>query len=218
MNVMTRYYPLALNLTGRRCVVIGAGAVAERKVRGLLAADALTVVIGPRATLNLRQLANEGRITLHEREMTPTDLDGAALVIAAMDAADVNARVVEEARRRGAWANAVDDPTHSDVLAPAVLRRGDLTLAISTGGASPALAAALRRQLESQFGDEYAALVELLGALRDRVKAVIPDRGRRERFWQRLITRDLNALLELLRRGEHAEARRRAEENLAEWK
>lgn len=214
---MTRYYPLALNLAGRRCVVVGGGAVAERKVRGLLTTHALTLVVGLHATSTLRQWAREGRIMLHEREPTPTDFDGATLVIAATDAADVNARVALEARRRGAWANAVDDPAHSDFIAPAVLRRSDLTIAISTGGTSPALAAALCQRLEGQFGEEYAALVELLGVLRDRVKAIIPNRARREQFWQTLVVRDLDALLDLLQRGEYAAARQRVEENLAQW-
>lgn len=214
---MNGYYPLALDLSNRRCVVIGGGSVAERKVHGLLAAHALTCVISPQITPALRRLAEERRITLHEREMMLADLDDAALVIAATDDAAENARVAQPAREYGAWVNTVDDPGNSDFIAPAVVRRGDLMIAISTGGASPALAAALRRRLEAQFGDEYAALVELLGGLRERAKAVIPIRARREQFWQTLIARDLDALLSQLQRGEHAAARQHVEGRLAEF-
>jgi siroheme synthase-like protein len=215
---MTRYYSIALNLADRRCVVVGGGAVAERKVHGLLASDARVCVISPQVNPTLRRWAAEGRIALHEREVISADLEGAALVIAATDDAAVNARAAQSAGNRGGWVNAVDDPAHSDFIAPAVLRRGDLTIAISTGGASPALAAALRQQFEAQFGDEYTALVELLGALRARAKAEINDPAQREQFWQTLIARDLDALLDLLRRGEQATARQRVEENLAQWK
>jgi siroheme synthase-like protein len=217
MSAVRRYYPLALDLASRRCVVVGGGAVAERKVSGLLAAGAQTVVVSPDATFSLRQWARQGRIALHERELTPADLDGASLVIAATDDTAINARIVQKARELGIWANAVDDPACSDFIAPAVLERGSLTIAISTGGASPALAAALRRRLEVQFGDEYGALVEILGALRDEVKAAVPETAVRGQFWQRLLGRDLDVLLDMLRRGEVAAARQWIAANLAEW-
>jgi siroheme synthase-like protein len=191
--------------------------VAERKVEGLLAAGAQTVVVSPSVTLALRQRARQGRITLHEREVTPADLLGASLLIAATDDSALNARIVGQARELGIWANAVDDPACSDFIAPAMLERGDLTIAISTGGASPALAAALRRRLEAQFGDEYGRLVETFGALRDQVKASLPDPAARGQFWQTLLARDLDLLLDLLRRGQTEAAKQWIEERLAEW-
>lgn len=217
MNTMTSYYPVALALAARRCIVLGGGAVAERKVHALLTAHANPCVISPHVTPLLRQWAEEGHITLYERGALPADVEGAALVIAATDDAAVNARLAWQARQRGAWVNAVDDPAASDFIAPAVLRRGDMTVAVSTGGASPALAAALRRRLEKQFGDEYGALVELLGTLRERAQAVLPNRRERERFWQTLIARELDALLDLLRGGDQAAARQRIEERLTQW-
>jgi precorrin-2 dehydrogenase len=216
MSTVRRYYPISLNLAFRRCLVVGGGAVAERKVDGLLAVGARTVVISPEVTPKLQQYAQDGRISLHERELIHADFEGESLIIAATDDLALNALIVRRARKLGIWANAVDDPACSDFVAPAVLERGNLTISISTGGSSPALAAALRRRLEVQFGDEYGGLVELLGSFRDEVKTSISEPAGRGRFWQKLLARDLDLLVDKLRHGEAEAARRLIEERLAE--
>ncbi|MCL6641532.1 MAG: bifunctional precorrin-2 dehydrogenase/sirohydrochlorin ferrochelatase, partial [Candidatus Rokubacteria bacterium] len=155
------HYPVVLELAGRPCVVIGGGPVAERKVEGLLAAGAAVTVIAPRLTRRLQALAAEGRIGHVAREYAPGDLDGYRLAIAATDDGVVNAAVAREGRRRGVLVNAADDPVHCDFTLPAVLRRGALVVAVATGGACPALAAAVRDELGRRLGPEYAALADV---------------------------------------------------------
>jgi len=135
-------FPLFVELEGRPCVVLGGGAVAERKVEGLLAAGAVVTVVSPALSPALATLASAGRIAHVARSYTHGDLRGAALAFAATDDGGVNAAVALEGRARGVWVNAADDPAHCDAILPAVVRRGAVTVAVSTGGASPALARA----------------------------------------------------------------------------
>ncbi len=162
-------YLVNLVLDRRPAVVVGAGSIALRKVLGLLAAGARVSVIAPRACEEMRALASEGRIGLQDREYAPGDLAGAFLVIAATSDEEANARVSEEARSLNILVNVVDRPAVCTFTLPAVVRRGDLTLAVATEGRCPALARALREDLESKYGQEYAGLLDVLGRLRDQM-------------------------------------------------
>lgn len=159
-------YPLSLHLARRRCVVIGGGRVAERKVRGLLAAGATVAVIAPRLTPELRALADAGRIAAEERPYARGDLDGAALAFAATDRRAINAAVAAEARAVGALVNVADAPGEGDFSVPAVVRRGDLAIGVSTAGASPAVAALVRDRLAAWLDSGLADFLELVAALR----------------------------------------------------
>jgi siroheme synthase-like protein len=167
---MTAYYPICLDLRDRRCVVIGGGSVAARKVAGLLACGARVTVVAPALAPALEALAQQGQITAHRRPYAGGDLAGAALAIAATDAPEVNARVAAEARARKVWLNAADDPQRGDFILPAVVQRGDLQIAISTGGRSPALARRVREDLEQRLPTEYADLLPLLADLRTELR------------------------------------------------
>jgi siroheme synthase-like protein len=164
-------YPMFLDLAGRPCVVIGGGAIAEGKVHGLFAADAEVTVVSPTVTDGLAQATRAGRLRHRRRAYRDGDLAGFALAFVATDDGAVNAAVAAEGRRRGVWVNAADDPAHCDFILPAVLRRGALAVAVSTGGASPALARAVREELERLFGDDYAALVDVAGEVRCALRA-----------------------------------------------
>lgn len=187
---MSRYYPVLLDLRDRPCLVIGGGEVAEAKTRGLLDCGARVTLIAPEATTGLRELAGTGRITWLRREYRPGDLEGFVLAIAATDAPEVNRRVWEEAGQRRVWLNAVDDPAHCSFILPAVHRQGDLILAVSTGGKSPALAARLRDRLAAILGPEYARWVDLLGDLRPEVTRRVPDPEARKALWYRIVDSD----------------------------
>ena len=158
-------FPMFVKLDGRPVLVVGAGPVGEAKIGGLLAAGASVTVVAPVATAAIARLADEGRIDWHRREFQPTDLNGMMLVVAAVPKAVAGA-VYDEAQVRGVLCNSVDDIENCDFYYPAIVSRGDLQIAISTGGHSPALAQRLRLQLEQQFGPEYAEWIQQLGAAR----------------------------------------------------
>jgi siroheme synthase-like protein len=192
-------YPLVLiNLARVRCVVVGGGAVAERKVRDLIAGGARPQVISPALTAALAGWHAAGQIEHLARAYRPGDLEGAFLAIAATDDRGVNAAVAEEGARRGILVNVADDPAAGNFHTAATVRRGDLLLAVSTGGASPALAARIRRELGSRYGEEYARLLDLLRGLRDGPARALPP-ARRALLWQRLTS---EPVLSWLRSGE----------------
>lgn len=164
-------FPIFLKLDGRRCLVVGAGKVGEPKIESLLAAHAEVIIVAPEATATVEAWAAAGVVTWHRRAFADSDLDGAVLVIAATSSQAVNETVFIEAQRRGILCNSVDDPEHCDFFYPAVVRRGDFQLAISTAGNSPALAQRLRSELEKQFGPEYAEWVSELGRVRGKLFA-----------------------------------------------
>lgn len=193
-----RYYPLFLDLAGRRVVVAGGGKVAERKVRQLLACGARVIVISPDLTPRLRTWRRQRTLTWRPRRYKRCDLDDAWLVIAASDDAAVNRRVAEDARRGRTLANIVDDAARSTAIAPAWFRRGALVVAFSTGGASPALARQLRLTLSKEIGRDYAAYVALLARLRRQVHRRVKDSATRQRLMRRLVRANL---LPLVRRG-----------------
>jgi siroheme synthase-like protein len=206
-------YPINLvRLEERRCIVVGGGDVARRKVESLLEAGARqVVVISPRLGDSLAQLRRRGRIQHLARGYRPGDLKGAFLVIATTDDPKVNRSVSQGAEAEGILINVADDPDHCNFIVPSTLRRGDLVIGVSTGGQSPALAASLRRELERAFGPEYAAFLELAGGLRDRVARELPE-GTRARFWYDLAGSEA---LALLRDGREAEAHRLVNDLLA---
>ncbi|HLF25045.1 MAG TPA: bifunctional precorrin-2 dehydrogenase/sirohydrochlorin ferrochelatase [Anaerolineae bacterium] len=204
-----RYYPIYLNLQDRPCSVIGGGRIAGGKVRGLLEAEAVVTVISPELTADLKALTDERKIAHIARAYQPGDLAGATLVISATDDRAVNEQVWIEARARDIPINVVDDPPHCTFIAPSIVRRGDLAIAISTGGKAPALAVRLREQLEQSIGAEHARFLELAGQLREPLAARYPDFEQRKAVWYRLVDADV---LDLLRRGEEDTARKRITE------
>lgn len=164
-------YLINLALEGRLAVVVGAGKVARRKLEGLLQAGACVRVVAPRACAEIREWAAAGKLTWVEDRYRAAYLEGAELVIAATGDEAVNAQVAEDARRLGILINVVDRPALCTFTVPATVRRGNLILAAATGGRCPALASALREQLEAEFGPEYADVVDLLGRLREQMIA-----------------------------------------------
>ena len=186
-------FPLFVELDGRPCVVIGGGAVAERKVDALLGVRAAVTVVSPTLTAGLARLAGRDCIAHVAREYAPGDLAGAALAFAATDDGAVNGAVAGEGRRRGVWVNAADDPAHCDAILPAVVRRGPITVAISTGGASPALARATRERIEAALPEAYGALGDIAADARRSLRAA----GRRApaEAWPAALQEALRALL-----------------------
>lgn len=164
-------FPMFLKLEGRQCVVVGAGPIADGKIGSLLDAGASVRVVAPQAVQAIQKRAKNGTIDWYCRGFEPHDLDGAFLVITATSSPEVNAQVFQEARKRNVLCNSVDDPQNCDFYYPAVVNRGDLQIAISTNGRSPALAQRLRKELEEQFGPEYEAWVKELGEARDQLTA-----------------------------------------------
>ena len=188
------YYPVCLEMVGRRCLVVGAGAVAERKVNGLLEVGARVTVVGPSATERLLDWARAGRIGLTLRAYGADDLAGHSIVFAATDDGLINAEVARDARAAGVLINAADDPAHCDFILPAVLTRGDLTVAVSTGGASPALARVVRDELGAFLDrDDYAALARVAADARRTLR----DRGRPAPWerWRRALGGEVRALV-----------------------
>lgn len=201
-------YPMFLTgLAKRHCVVVGGGAEAERKVRGLLDAAAAITVISAEVTPQLQAWADSGVITWQPRDYQTGDLQGAFLVLGTGYDRRVNHRIWEEAQAVGALVNLVDDVAHSHFIAGSVMRQGPLTLAISTSGCAPAMAVRLRERFEQEFGPEYAVFLEQMRELRDVLAARYPDFQERRACWYALIDSDI---LALLRDGKTDLARQRA--------
>ncbi len=191
-------YPVNLEIEGKLCVVVGGGAVAERKVEGLLAAAARVRVVSPQLTEALQYLSTKGRIDWRHKEFAPADVDGAWLVFAATDSPLVQAAVLAAARQRNCLVNVADAPADCDFHVPAVLRRGDLQVTVATSGASPALAALIKARLEQQIGEEYAVLARLLAALRARLQAQPLSAAERKILFQKMLDSDI---VEWIRNG-----------------
>ena len=160
------YFPIFVEMKRRRCLVIGGGAVAERKIAGLLEAGAAVTLISPDVSETIARWSKEKLIQLTARRYQPGDLAGHELVFVATSDRAVNAAVYSEGRERGVWVNAADDPVHCDFILPSVLRRGDLTVAVSSGGGSPALARTIREELEIYLSGEYEQLAKLAAEAR----------------------------------------------------
>jgi precorrin-2 dehydrogenase/sirohydrochlorin ferrochelatase len=200
MPVADVLYPVNLVLEGRRCVVIGGGAVAARKVEGLVAAGAAVVVIAPEISSSIRELG----VSLVQRGYRPGDLAGAWLAIAATDDPGVNRLVHADGEAAGVWINAADDPQACAFTLPAVVRRGPVMVTVSTAGRSPALAGWIRGQVAAQLGPEVGLLAELLSEARDQLKAA--GRSTEDVDWRPALDWDM---LELIRSGHTAQARER---------
>lgn len=168
---MTEYYPVFLNLKNKLCVVIGGGKVAERKVISLLKAGAKVKIISPEVTETLKKLIQTHNLQWEKRPYQEEDLKEAFLVIAATNSPEVQVRVFQEAEEKGIPCNVVDKPELCSFIVPSVVQRGDLLIAISTGGASPAVARRIREKLESLFGEEYTIYLRLMRKIREKVLA-----------------------------------------------
>lgn len=194
------YYPIFLAMTARPCVVIGGAAVAERKVEALIEAGASVTVIAPALTARLEELVTAGRVRHVRREYRPGDLAGSELAFVATDDGEVNAAVAREGQERGVWVNAADDTAHCDFILPSVLRRGELVVAVATGGTSPALSRAIREELEAYFTEDYAVLAGVVAEVRRELRQSgrVPD----AETWRRALDGDLRRLIEEGRRDE----------------
>jgi siroheme synthase-like protein len=197
------YYPILLNIQGRKCLVVGGGPVALRKVKALLEHGADVEVVSPTFCPELNQLATDGVIRAIQRDYKSEDLQHTFIAIAATDDAKTNERVAAEAKRRGVLVNVVDDPKNSDFIVPSYLKRGDVIIAVSTSGRSPALARKIRSELENDFKAEY----EQLAVVADEVRSELKQQGITvsSDAWQEVLS--LNSLMELLRQGKNQEAK-----------
>jgi len=203
-------YPVMLELEGRRSVVIGALAIREGKVEGLLAAGADDVLVVEPSTDD--RFEGVAGVRVERRAWRPDDLDGALLAVASSDDAATRAAIAREARARGVLVNVIDDIPHCDWAAPAVVRRGDLVLAIGTGGVSPAVARLVRERLQAEFGAEWAEVLRVVGVVRRETLPCLPDLADRARRWRD--TLDLDEAAELIREGRGPELRELLRERL----
>ena len=185
---MSVYYPVSLKLEGKRCVVIGGGWGTEKRIKDLFDAGALVTLVSPVAPLEIEQLAKEDRIRWEARDYLPGDLEGAFLVVACSHDHSRNHEIWAEAEARGIPVNAIDDAPHCTFIFPAVHRQGDLVVAVSTAGKSPALAARIRDRIAREFGPEYGEFLNLLGELRPEVIRRFHGFMRRRPIWRRLIS------------------------------
>jgi siroheme synthase-like protein len=200
----TPFYIACLRLSGRNCLVVGAGEVGLEKVEGLLACDGQVTLIAPDAIDELRELAAEGSITWEQRQFEPADLEGKFLAIAATGATEVNIAVYEEAERRAMLVNVVDVPSLCNFILPAIVRTGPLAIAISTAGASPALAKRIKREIADSFGEPYARLAVILNDARGWAKATLPTYQDRKEFFEGIVNGDPDPV-ELVRDGRERE-------------
>lgn len=194
------YYPVFLDVEGRNVLIIGGGSVSARKAEALLRCGARVTVVAPQIADETAQLAG---ISILRKRYDVSDLDDRALVIAATDDADLNARIATVCRERGVFVNVVDATELCDFIVPAVIEQGSVQIAVSTGGRSPALARALKRELQRVAGPEWAELNELLGELRERAIAALPTDADRKQLFDAIVGSDA---LALLRDGQRDEA------------
>jgi precorrin-2 dehydrogenase/sirohydrochlorin ferrochelatase len=202
----TPFYIACLKLTGRRCVVVGGGDIGLEKVEGLLASNARVVLVAPEAEAGLEALAAEGSIEWVRREYEPGDLEGTFIVIAATNDTDVNIRIFDDAERRAMLVNVVDVPPLCNFILPAIVRTGPLAIAISTAGASPALAKRIKAQIAEEFGEPYARLAVLLNEARGWAKGTLPTYQDRKAFFEAIVNGSPDPI-ELLRAGDEPAVR-----------
>ncbi len=205
------YYPMFADLRGRRCLIVGGGLIAQRKATTLLSYGAQVTVVSPDATSRLKRYAGERRIRYVARRFRPADLRGVWLVCAATDEATVNAQVYREATRRRIFTNVVDQKPLCSFIAPAIARRGGLTVAVSTGGASPSVAQQIRDRVDRAIGAEYAPMLRLLEGLRGAAKRTLPTYQDRKRYFDGLVC---GRVFRLVKANRMAAARRMALQQL----
>jgi precorrin-2 dehydrogenase / sirohydrochlorin ferrochelatase len=202
----TPFYIACLRLTGRRCLVVGGGEVGLEKVEGLLACDGRVVLVAPDAVPELVSLAEEGSIEWIRREYRPGDVENTFIAIAATDDTDINIRVFEDAERRAMLVNVVDVPPLCNFILPAIVRTGPLAIAISTAGASPALAKRIKAEIAEEFGEPYARLAVLLNEARGWAKATLATYQDRKIFFEGIVNGQPDPV-ELLRQGDEPAVR-----------
>jgi siroheme synthase-like protein len=197
----TPFYIACLKLSGRRCLVVGGGDIGLEKVEGLLACDATVALVAPDAIAPLQALAAEGSIAWEQRAYEPGDLEGTFMVIACTNDTDVNIRVFDDAERRAMLVNIVDVPPLCNFILPAIVRTGPLAIAISTAGASPALAKRMKAEVSELFGEEYARLAIMLNDARGWAKGTLPTYQDRKAFFEAIVNGSPDPI-ELLRAGD----------------
>jgi precorrin-2 dehydrogenase len=195
------FYIACLRLKGRPCLVVGGGEVGLEKVEGLLACDGDVTLVAPEAEPALQELAREGSIRWEQRSYEPADLEGKFLVIAATNDSEVNIRVFDDAERRAMLVNVVDVPPLCNFILPAIVRTGPLAIAISTAGASPALAKRMKAEVAELFGEEYAQLAVMLNDVRGWAKGTLPTYQDRKAFFEGIVNGDPDPIA-LLREGD----------------
>lgn len=209
---MPDYYPVFLNLKGRTCLVVGGGEVAARKVSLLIESGARVKVVSPRLNNSIKSLGGQGDIEIEKRPFETGDLDGIFLAIAATSDKRINHQVAVESERRNILVNVVDTPSEGNFIVPSLIRQGELTIAISTGGKSPALARKMRQDIEKSFAPRYAILLDIAS----QVRRDLLSKGKHiaGEAWQASMDAEL---LELVDRGETEAARERLLTNLEKW-
>ncbi len=198
-----KFYPAYLDLRDRPCLVVGGGPVAERKALSLLEAGADVTVVSPDLTSKLRELSQSGKISHLQKTFDEQDLSGVCIVIAAAGAPDVNARVARACKSRHILVNVAAPPEESSFIVPSVVERGELLIAVSTSGASPALSKKIRQELESRYGPEFDLFLRAFGAIRKRILDEVTDERQRRMIFQAIVDSDA---IEMLRQGKTHEA------------
>ena len=206
-----RYYPVFLDIGGKPVIVIGGGNIAHQKVVGLLKASAELTVVSPDLNQEMASLAAGGRFRHVERDYEPGDLEGYLLAFVATDDRSVNATVAAEGKERRVWVNAVDDPPYCDFIMPGIAQQGNLIVAVSTSGTSPAMARKMREEIETFLTEDYALMLELAAEVRAelREKGMLVD----SEVWNKALDNDLRRLLA---EGKRAEAKERLLRSLSE--
>ena len=197
-----RYYPVSLDIKNRKCLVVGGGSVGTRKVKTLLECGAKVTVVSPVVSVKLLELAGNGSIFLKKRPYRETDLDEMFLVIGTTDDEELNRQISKDAEKLNMLCNIADRPEVCNFILPSIVNRGDLTISISTSGKSPALAKRLRIELEEQFGNEYAELLRLMGAIRKKLLSQKHEPEAHKQLFEQLISRGLLDMIRSIRKDE----------------
>lgn len=203
---MSTLYPVYLDLHEKKCLVVGGGKVAERKISSLLDCGGRVFVVSPQLTPELARMAESGEIVHIHRNYTTTDLENAFLVVSATDDEKINRRVADDCLERNVLVNVVDDPAKCNFFVPAVFRQGALSISVSTEGKSPMLARKIREGLPEMFGPEYSEFLDLMGILRERIITTVAVPEERRRLFYDLVNSDI---LDLLKTGQHEKVKER---------